>query len=121
MILRINEQEVATVVLHMAIMRKNVRNGFKRNYKEQAKEMIASFDEVKKDMEKALEQFSIVSLDEIDLHFNKREIDMLEGFLGFYVPEVEKLQNSLTEHDIEQLWHMKGIQEKLEGLRVSYA
>lgn len=121
MILRMNQPEVASTVLHMAIMRKSVRNGFKRNYKERSKEMVASFDEVKDTMEKALVDLNENSCHEMDLHFNVKEVDMLESFLAFYLPKMESYKESFMEQDYEQLEHLQSIAEKLKELRVQYA
>ncbi|UOQ47231.1 hypothetical protein MUN88_14265 [Gracilibacillus caseinilyticus] len=87
MLLRLKHSESALILLHMAMTRKSARNTFKRNHKKESKELLASFDEVKEELEKAVDQTDenqgfLVT----DYHFNVREIQMLYSFLSSYIP-----------------------------------
>lgn len=119
MILQLEKNEMAALVLHMSIMRKNVRKGFKSNYGSQSKEVLKSYDEVKNTVIKQLE-----GLEEdpgcMVFHFNILEINMLHSFLGFYMAELNKLElNKMNEIDLEQINCLGTIQEKVEECKAA--
>lgn len=120
LILQLEKKEMASLVLHMAIMRKNVRKGFKKNYGNEAKEVLSSYDEVKKTMIQVLEKMGEQE-GKKELHFNIKEIDMLQSFLGFYIEKVEEeiKLNKMSEEDRDQIECLKSIDEKVDILKAA--
>lgn len=120
MILSLNHKEMASLVLHMSIMRKNVRKGFKKNYGKDSKETLASYDEVKETIIHTLEGME-EHQGEKDLHFNIKDINMLLSFLEFYIPKVEEEIKliEMKEEDKDQMECLKNIKEKLDILKVA--
>lgn len=132
MILQLTKQDSSILSLHMAIMRPNVRNGFKSNYgKKQGKELLGSFDQVKADLEKELDQVDDSEMTEeelvaegaklVDFHFNIAEIMMASSFLDYYVSEFESLLKKgekIAENDQVHLNRLGAIKTKLDELKV---
>lgn len=114
MIIQLEKKEIAALTLHMSIMRKNVRKGFKSNYGRDSKDYIASYDEVKNTIAKELENMG-ENEDSCYFHFNIREIDMLFSFLDFYVNEVDLVINleKLSQEDKEQMKYLSSIKDKV--------
>lgn len=129
MILQLNNLEMGTLMLHMAMMRQNVRNGFKSNYgKAQGKEMLKSYDEVKNAMESNISVKEDMAEEEMvkesftfqDLHFNIQEIIMLSSFMDFYLPKLtETLEaaGKVSAEDQLQLDSLESIRIKVEELK----
>lgn len=113
MILQLEKNEMAALVLHMSIMRKNIRKGFKSNYGTEFKVYLNSYDEVKLTVTEALE-----GMNEQDNHFtfnfNIREIDMIFSFLDFYIMQLHELVDldKVNEVDSEQIQYLTTIKEK---------
>lgn len=113
--------EMATLVLHMSIMRKNVKKGFKSRYgKKEAKELLNHFDDLKKCLVDGLEGIE----DENDYYekiigFSERNITILSEFLNWYISEV-KLEigdYEMDKEDKEQFERLADIQEKVNLLK----
>lgn len=127
MILLMQQKEMATLLLHMTIMRKNVRQGFKKNYgTKEGKEVLASYDEVKTTLSEILkleEEAGEVLEGPQVLHFNIKEIEMLDSFLTFYNKEVNESlgDKKLHDKDREQIETLKEIKEQLDEVRAAYA
>lgn len=119
MILQLNNKEMAALVLHMSIMRKNVRKGFKSNYGNDSKKVIASYDEVKNTVATALE--TTHEDDSCYLHFNIKEVDMLFSFLEFYVMQLHDTLDfkKISSEDNEQIECLKMIKSKTEELKAA--
>lgn len=120
MIITLNKQEMAALTLHMYIMRKNVRKGFKKNHGSSAATVLASYDDVKNTTAHALENMS--ENDEIfTFHYNINEINMLHSFLSFYLVEIEKeFSNAdLNEEDRLQIDYLSSIKDKVDLLKVA--
>lgn len=118
MIVTLNKQEMAALTLHMYIMRKNVRKGFKKNYKGSAATVLASYDDVKNTTAHALENMS-ENDETFTFHYNINEIDMLHSFLAFYLVEIEKeFSNAdLNEEDRMQIDSLSRIKDKVNLLK----
>lgn len=88
MLLVLNKEEMAILIFHMSLMRKNVRKGFKSNLGKTYKEALFTYDKIKETVNEALE-----SSEEFDqtLDFEIKEIDMLLSFLEFYINELKHL------------------------------
>lgn len=120
MILQLEKNEMAALVLHMSIMRKNIRKGFKSNYGTEFKLYLNSYDEVKVTVTEALE-----GLNEQDGHFifnfNIREIDMIFSFLEFYIMQLHALVdlNKVNEVDSEQIGYLTTIKEKAKECKAA--
>lgn len=99
MILLFNKEEAATLVLHMNIMRHNIKKGFKSNYgRSEGKDKLKVYDGIKERLwndlegeEKGTYEFNI---DEV-------EMNMLHSFLNWYVEEI-KLSAEDQGADIEK-------------------
>jgi hypothetical protein len=122
MILRIEQQETGTLLLHMAIMRKSVRKGFKKNYGSDSIEVLRSYDEVKETLIRVLEGDSAAAW--YDLHFNIKEVEMLHSFLNFYTEELQKTFDNapkISEEDTQQIQALNNIKIKVNEMRIAYA
>lgn len=113
--------EMATLVLHISIMRKNVKKGFKSRYgKKEGKELLNHFDDLKKclvDGLKGLEDEN--NYYEKIIEFSERNITILSEFLNWYVSEV-KLEigdHEMDKEDKEQFERLADIQEKVNLLK----
>lgn len=118
MILSLNKKEMAALTLHMYIMRKNVRKGFKSNYGSQAKSVLSSFDDVKNTTAQALEGMGEEESNHT-FNYNINEIDMLHSFLSFYLIETRKefSEQDLNSEDQEQINCLESIKSKVEHLK----
>lgn len=116
MILNLDKTEIAVLLFHMALMRNNVKKGFKK--KENGQEVLNSFDEVKTNLET---KFAEIETDPDDykkhtFNFNINEYKMLESFLTWYIPTVKdtlKKSGSIKEEDRKQLDCLENIQLQL--------
>lgn len=123
MILRLIKPEIGALLLHMSIMRKNVRKGFKTNYGSKAKETLASYDEVKQTLINVLEDQENAA-EWTDLHFNIKEVEMLHSFLDFYTKEINKTfedVKKLGSDDQEQIAALNNVKTKVDEMMVAYA
>lgn len=125
MILRANKLEIAVLILHMSIMRKNIKKGFKSNYKsDKGKEVLSSFDSVKTTLQEGFEALEDEKK-EIDLHFNVIEVNTLSSFIDWYIEEVdltfEAAGKKVKQADKEQMDLLKEIKIKIDELKVQYA
>ncbi|MEH7126029.1 hypothetical protein V7127_22720 [Bacillus sp. JJ1773] len=99
MILVFAREELATLVLHMNIMRHNIKKGFKSNYgRSEGKEKLKVYDDIKgrfgSDLEVEEKSF-------YDFNIEKEEMNMLHSFLKWYVEEI-KLSAEDQGADIEK-------------------
>ncbi len=127
MILNLSKGDISVLLLNMTITRKNVRNGFKRNYgKTESKEILASFDEVKQSLEEIIDP--IEENEEVDpkemhiIHHNIKEIDMIHSFLLWYLPKLretleEATKGRLNDEDQKQLEVLERILVKVDNLK----
>lgn len=92
MIVRLNKAEIAVLLLHMTITRKNVRNGFKHIGKTRHKEVMNSYDEIKNTLEVNIEHLEhIEEQEQVIFNFNINEINMINLFLNWYVASLKDL------------------------------
>jgi len=120
MIIRLEQKEMGALLLHMSIMRKNVRKGFKSNYKGDSKKVLKSYDEVKETLTQALESNGTSWS---DLHFNIKEVEMLHSFLSFYTKEIDRtfLDKKLSVEDQQQIDSLHEVKIKVDEMILSYA
>lgn len=126
MLLRLKRSESALLLLHMAMMRKNARNTFKKNQKKESKELLQSFDDVKNALESVIEQTDETQGNLIsDYHFNVREIKLIYSFLDSYLPLLENTVKRAgeSEEDMKQIEILQTIKkanrELLKGANVA--
>lgn len=124
MILRANKLEIAVLILHMSIMRKNIKKGFKSNYKsDKGKGVLTSFDSVKTTLQEGFEALEHET-NELDLHFNIVEVNTLSSFIDWYINEVdltfEAAGKKVKQADKEQMDLLKEMQSKIEEMRIQY-
>lgn len=129
MIVNLNTLETSTVVVHMAVMRQNVRNGFKKNRgKKEGKHLLMSYDDVKCTLEAVVSKDEASNDEELleeaqkihEFHFNVQEIQTLSSFLNYYVPTLEgflKKTGKIQGVDQLQLDTMVGIKVQLDELK----
>lgn len=87
MILVFTQEELATLVLHMNIMRHNIKKGFKSNYgRSGGKEKLKVYDEIKGRFGSGLEE---EEKSFYDFNLDVEEMDMLHSFLVWYVQEIK--------------------------------
>lgn len=118
MILKTSRLEIAVLILHMSIMRKNVKKGFKSNYgKDEGKEILQSFDSVKATLEAS---FKVLEDDgkETELHFNVVEVNTLSSFVDWYTAELEvtfeAAGRKIPEADQRNINTLKEIKDKID-------
>ncbi|WP_208592335.1 hypothetical protein [Gracilibacillus suaedae] len=124
MLLRLDQGETALLLAHMAMTRKSARNTFKRNHKNEKKELLQSFDEVKANLEHVIENSEAASDQVYDFYFNVREIKMIYSFLASYIPLISDTvkKAGVKDGDKEQIEALEKIKEQtyklLEGASV---
>ncbi|QGH32605.1 hypothetical protein GI584_00225 [Gracilibacillus salitolerans] len=125
MLLRLDQSETALLLAHMAMTRKSARNTFKRNHKNEKKELLQSFDEVKDCLEEVIENTNEEVRDQVNnFHFNVREVKMIHSFLSSYIPLLSETikKAGAKEGDKEQIKALEKIKEYshklLEGASV---
>lgn len=124
MILRANKLELAVLILHMSIMRKNIKKGFKSNYKsDKGKGVLTSFDTVKTTLQEGFEALED-EINEVDLHFNIVEVNTLSSFIDWYISEVdltfEAAGKKVQKADQEQMELLKEVKTKIDVLKIEY-
>jgi hypothetical protein len=122
MILRIEQPETGTLLLHMAIMRKSVRKGFKKNYGSNSIEVLRSYDEVKETLIRVLEVDNAAAW--YDLHFNIKEVEMLHSFLDFYTKELQNTFDNapkISKEDTQQIQALNNVKTKVNEMINAYA
>ncbi|MEF7566342.1 hypothetical protein V4V35_25465 [Bacillus infantis] len=108
--------EVAVLIFHMNIMRKNVKKVFKKNYgKEDGKELLSYYDKSLDKLADLLE--SVKEGEEGSLDMDEKEMNVLSSFVSWYALELELTldqADSKKNEDEAQLQALKDILEKLE-------
>jgi hypothetical protein len=95
--LLLERSELAILVLHMNIMRKPIKKGFKLNYGHfEGRKMIKEYDALKEELEDELNE-------EIELvNFELNEQETNHSFLKWYVLEIKlsaEVQGAIVERD----------------------
>lgn len=114
MILIVNKKEIATMVLHMHIMRNPYKNVIKARYKTDKEKMVESYDFILKSVKEALTG----DLEVCDLHLNIRDAEMLNSFLKAYVKKLHDTYKKIgiqkiNKMDYEQMKMLEGISERI--------
>lgn len=117
MILTLKKIDAAVFILHMSIMRKNIKKGFKLNHgKSEGKELIKVYDEVKEALDRGMEPLEHEE-EEMEIDFDEKQIEMIYSFSNWYIPELEKTlkkAGKINKEDQRQLYILKEIKEKTE-------
>lgn len=96
--LTLERPELAILVLHMNLMRKSIRKGFKANYgHSEGRSMLNVFDGLKTLFENELTD----DLGDICFNLEEPQNVMLQSFMNWYVVEV-KLSAEIKGENIEQ-------------------
>jgi hypothetical protein len=83
--IKLTNVEAATIVLHMSIMRKNIKKGFKKNYGIfEGKKYLKIYDGIVNSIgEEVDEEFETIYID-----LNEKEQELLYSFLDFYLKQL---------------------------------
>lgn len=107
------QEELKIIMLHMAIMRKSVKKGFKKRYSAfESKLYIKTYDET---LRLLSDKFEVA---DSDIELNEQQYELLVSFLAFYVPELGKDEKNLDKDQKEQLEILKSIEQKITLLEV---
>jgi hypothetical protein len=113
--LTIERSELAILVLHMNIMRKPIKKGFKANYGHfESRRHVKMYDGLKGRLEQELNE----EIDPISLDVDEQELNMLHSFINWYIQEIEKSATT-QKADItkdEQIEILVSIQNKVNML-----
>lgn len=124
-ILKTNKQQLAAMVLHMSIMRKNVKKGLKNNYgSKEGKELTKVFDEIREQLQDALLTLEITpeeDTQETILLFEEKELTLIHSFLSWYVTEIEVTYEvagkHLNQEEKEQINSLKDFNKQIESIK----
>ncbi|MEE6208998.1 hypothetical protein U3A55_02350 [Salarchaeum sp. III] len=115
----LENNELLMITLHLEIMKKEVRNAFKRNYKrKESKELMKVYNCVRDDLKEVLEEEP--NKVTFAFTFSKDQINMLHNFLHMYIPMLEQgsqeenSMNSAPEETQTVINTLKNIQRKIE-------
>jgi hypothetical protein len=112
--IELERSELAILVLHLNIMRKPIKKGFKSNYGHfEGRKMIKFYDELKERFENEISEDQNLQSEIISFDLVTEEINMLSSFLNWYVQEYKKM---LADKPNEELEILESIQNKLTGL-----
>lgn len=118
----LNKIEMATLVLHMSLMRKNIKKVFKSNYgKKDGKELLNVYDSIKDLLVDQLDQLeNSVKESENIFILNEHQYSMLIQFLNSYLLEIElEIEgNNIREENKQHINILSRIKEKLSKLVV---
>lgn len=105
--MKLTSEELVLLVLHLNLMRKAVKKGFKKTYGLFGhKEKLKVYDEI-------LEYISELDLEQDqELQLSDEHHDMLVSFLVWYLKELEKGMDVKDETQVNALETLKGIAEK---------
>jgi hypothetical protein len=118
--INLERSELAILVLHMNLMRKAIKKGFKSNYGLlEGRKKIKLYDSIKERFESELKEHTEEELelqnDVIDFVLVDEEINMTSSFLTWYLEEIKKsakVQGVMPNKD-EQISILMEINEKL--------
>jgi hypothetical protein len=120
--MKLERSELAILVLHMNVMRKAIKKGFKASYGLlEGRRKVKLYDSVKSRLEIEFKQHTNENLnpqsDVINFVLIDDEINMISSFLNWYVEEIKKsanIQGVMTDKD-EQISILVGINLKLNS------
>jgi hypothetical protein len=111
----LERSELAILVLHMNIMRKPIKKGFKANYGHfESRKQLKIYDGLKERFETELNE----EIDPILFVLTEPELNMLHSFINWYVQEIQK-SAGVQQADItkdEQIEILVSIQNKVNML-----
>lgn len=110
--LTLERSELAILVLHMNIMRKSIKKGFKTNYGQfEGRRKLKEYDQIKDRFMNQLNE----ETDPICFVLEDSEINMLHSFINWYVLEIKlsaEVQKASIEND-EQIEILESINCKV--------
>jgi hypothetical protein len=113
--LTLERSELAILVLHMNIMRKPVKKGFKSNYGQfEGRKKIKEYDELKERFQDELNE----EVDPVCFVLEEQEVTMLHSFINWYVLEIKlsaEEQKARIETD-EQIMILDNVNKKVNNL-----
>lgn len=87
--IQLTDKELGILLLHMGIMRKEIKKALKRNYGFfEGEKKVACYDSITKTLSEQLEKNGECSL--YHLSFNDEQLNMLHSFLVFYTIELKR-------------------------------
>jgi hypothetical protein len=111
----LERSELAILVLHMNIMRKPIKKGFKANYGHfESRKRLKTYDVIKERFETELNE----EIDPILFELTEPELNMLHSFINWYVQEIQKsaANQSADITKDEQIEILVSIQNKVNML-----
>ncbi len=111
--MKLTSSELAMLVLHLNLMRKAVKKGFKKTYG------MFGFKGKMKLYDGVLEYISELDIEQDqELQLSDEHHEMLVSFLEFYVPELEKGMDVSDEKQVNAIDILKSIKEKTKLQKV---
>jgi hypothetical protein len=111
----LERSELAVLVLHMNIMRKPIKKGFKSNYGHfEGRNKLKEYDEIKELFMNELKE----NTEPVTFDLNNQKLNMLQSFLNWYVLEIKisaESQGADVEKD-EQIVILDDINNKVNAL-----
>lgn len=114
MILTLDNLEASALTLHMAIMRKSMRNLLKKKYPKEKKDFLESYDFIHEEAKKVLITSDTDSANNYDINANIRDLTVLNEFLKAYTQKIEELDTDLQGEDQEQIEVLVKLHRKCE-------
>jgi len=108
-------QEFAMLLLHMNIMRKEIKKALKRNYGLfEGKKKVACYDSITDALSEQLEQNG--ECDSYNIEFNDEQATMLHSFLSFYTQELKRQaeRENIDYKENETLQLLESVLRKVE-------
>lgn len=108
--LTLEREELGLLVLHMSVMRKAIKKGFKATYGLlDGRKKLKLFDEIKDKLSSDFDE----DMDIFIFYLAADEIDMLASFLNWYVKELSKSTEELDAENKEILKILEQVNEKV--------
>lgn len=111
----LERSELAILVLHLNIMRKPVKKGFKSNYGPfEGRKKLKVYDEIKERFQDNLSE----EIDPVLIDLDEQELIMMKSFINWYVLEIKlsaEAKGTNIEHE-EQIMILESINKKVNKL-----
>lgn len=113
--MNLTNKEFAMLLLHMNIMRKEIKKALKRNYGLfEGKKKVACYDSITAALSEQLEQKG--ECDSYNIELNDEQATMLHSFLSFYTAELKRQAESenIDYKENETLQLLESVLRKVE-------
>ncbi|GGJ63349.1 hypothetical protein GGR02_001390 [Anoxybacillus voinovskiensis] len=113
--MNLTNKEFAMLLLHMNIMRKEIKKALKRNYGLfEGKRKVACYDSITAALSEQLEQKG--ECDSYNIEFNDEQATMLHSFLSFYTQELKRQaeRENIDYKENETLQLLESVLRKVE-------